>query len=70
MKALEALTGRQVQLRVFALPAWNQQQLASHTYNMVYVRLRTRTDWGRAPAVTAERVFSVLPLGDNEYYNT
>jgi len=70
MKGIAERTGRQEQLRVFALPAWNQPQIASHTYNMVYVRPRTQTDPGGDPAATAERVFSVLPLGDNEYYNT
>ena len=70
MKAIAAMTKREHQLKVFSLPAWNQPRLTSHTYNMVYVRPRTPTDSGGDPAVTAERVFSVLPLGDNEYYNT
>jgi type IV secretory pathway TraG/TraD family ATPase VirD4 len=70
MKAIAALAGRQSELKVFALPAWNQPHVFSHTYNMVYVRPRTPTDGGGDPVVVAERVFSVLPLGDNEYYNT
>jgi hypothetical protein len=69
MKGLAAVAGRQEQLRVFALPAWNQPHLFSHRYNMLYVRPRTPTDRGGDPVATAERVFSVLPLGDNEYYN-
>lgn len=70
MKAIAALAGRQQQLKVFCLPAWNQPHVFSHTYNMVYVRPRTQSDAGGDPAAVAERVFSILPLGDNEYYNT
>lgn len=75
MKAIAALAGRQAELKVFALPAWNQPHVFSHTYNMVYVRPRTGTGTtqvraGGDPVVVAERVFSVMPLGDNEYYNT
>lgn len=70
MKAIAALAGRQKELKVFALPAWNQPHVFSHTYNMVYVRPRTLTDAGGDPVAVAERVFSVMPLGDNEYYNT
>jgi len=70
IKAIAKMAKRESQLRIFSLPAWNQMKLPSHTYNMVYVRPRTPTDAGGDPAVTAERVFSVLPLGDNEYYNT
>ncbi len=70
MKGIAALAERLPELKVFALPAWNRPQLFSHTYNMVYVRPRTPTDEGGDPVATAERVFSVLPLGDNEYYNT
>ena len=74
MKAIAALAGRQAELRVFALPAWNQPHVFSHTYNMVYVRPRAATGTreeraGGDPIAVAERVFSVLPLGDNEYYN-
>jgi len=70
MKAVATLAERKSALRVFSLPAWNQPQLFSHHYNMVYVRPRTKSDAGGDPATTAERVFSVLPLGDNQYYNT
>lgn len=72
MKAIAALAGRQNQLKVFALPAWNQPHVFSHSYNMVYVRPKTPTDAGGDAAVVAERVFSVLTpeLGDNTYYNT
>ncbi|MFT3714040.1 MAG: TraM recognition domain-containing protein [Archangium sp.] len=70
MKAIAALAGRESELKVFALPAWNQPQLFSHTYNMVYVRPRRPGDAGGDPVAIAERVFSVMPLGDNEYYNT
>lgn len=70
MKAIAALAGRQDELKVFALPAWNQPHVWSHSYNMVYVRPRTPDDAGGDPVAVAERVFSVMPLGDNEYYNT
>lgn len=75
MKAIAALANRQSELKVFALPAWNQAHVFSHTYNMAYVRPRrgAGTNEERAggdPVVVAERVFSVMPLGDNEYYNT
>lgn len=70
MKSIAALAGREKELRVFSLPAWNQPQLPTHTYNMVYVRPRGPNDAGGDPVAVAERVFSVLPLGDNEYYNT
>ena len=69
MKAIAKLTGREDTLRVFALPAWNQPQIFSHTYNMVYVRPRSASDSGGDPVAVAERVFAVMPLGDNEYYN-
>ena len=70
MKAIATLAQRKAALRVLALPAWNQPQLFSHHYNMVYVRPRTKKSPGGDPATTAGRVFSVLPLGNNEYYNT
>lgn len=70
VKAIAQLAGRAEQLRVFALPAWNQPQLPSGRYNMVYVRPAREGDRGGDPASTAERVFSILQLGDNEYYNT
>lgn len=70
MKAIAALAGRQDQLRVLSLPAWNQPQLFTNSYNLVWVRPRTPNDPGGDPAATAERVFECMPLGDNEYYNT
>ena len=70
IKAIASAAGREQDLRVFSLPAWNQPQLFTHSYNMVYVEPRTADGPGGNPALTAERVFSVLPLGDNAYYNT
>jgi hypothetical protein len=70
MKALATLAKRQDELRVFSLPAWNVPQVFSHSYNMVYVRPRTATSPGGDPVSTAQRVFSVLPMGDNAFYKT
>jgi type IV secretory system conjugative DNA transfer VirD4/TraG family protein len=70
IKAIASTAGRERDLRVFALPAWNQPKLFTHSYNMVHVEARTPDLPGGDPVVTAERVFSVLPLGDNAYYNT
>jgi type IV secretory pathway TraG/TraD family ATPase VirD4 len=70
MKAIAALAGRQAQLRVLSLPAWNVPELFSHAYNMLYVRPRTATSAGGDPVATAQRVFSVLPMGDNVFYRT
>jgi len=70
MKAIAAITRRQAQLRIFALPAWNVPELFTHTYNMLYVRPRTATSAGGDPVATAQRVFSVLPMGDNVFYKT
>jgi hypothetical protein len=70
IKALAATAGREKQLRVLSLPAWNRPEIFSHTYNMVYVRPRAGGDAGGDPVATAERVFSVLPLGNEPYYNT
>jgi TraM recognition site of TraD and TraG len=70
IKGIARLAKRAHQLRVFALPAWNRSSVPSGTYNMVYVRPRTPTDPGGDPVATAERVFSILQLGDNLYYNT
>ncbi|HTP27515.1 MAG TPA: TraM recognition domain-containing protein [Anaeromyxobacteraceae bacterium] len=70
IKAIAEMARRERDLRVFALPAWNQPALPSHTYNMVWVDPRSPNDPGGDPVVVAERVFSVLPLGDNRYYNT
>ncbi len=70
MKAIATIADRKQQLRVFALPARNQPHIFSHAYNMVQVRPRTPTDSGGDPVATAERVFSVFSLDDNQYYNT
>ena len=70
MKGIAALSGRQAQLRVFSLPAWNVPELFSHAYNMLYVRPRSATSAGGDPVATAQRVFSVLPMGDNVFYRT
>jgi hypothetical protein len=69
MKAMALLAGRAEDLRVFSLPAWNRPSIPTHTYNMVHV-----TPWGPNNAggdvvATAERVFSVLPMGGNDYYD-
>jgi type IV secretory system conjugative DNA transfer VirD4/TraG family protein len=69
IKAIAKIAGRERDLRVFALPAWNQPSIMSHTYNMVWVEPRSPESPGGDPVVVAERVFSVLPLGDNRYYN-
>ncbi len=70
--AIATLARRREHLRVFSLPAWNQPQLFSHTYNMVHVAPRGpgQDRPGGDPAVVAERVFSVMPLGENAFYNT
>jgi type IV secretory pathway TraG/TraD family ATPase VirD4 len=70
MKNLAVIAGRLAQLRIFALPAWNRPELFTHSYNMLYVRPRSGDDRGGDPVAVAERVFGVLPLGENEYYNT
>jgi type IV secretory pathway TraG/TraD family ATPase VirD4 len=70
VKAIAQIARRERDLRVFALPAWNQPAIPSHSYNMVWVDPRTPDGAGGDPAAVAERVFSVLPLGDHHYYNT
>src|SRR4051812_1338576 len=72
MKAIAHVAGRSEQLRIFALPAWNQPQIVSHSYNMVHVRPRAPGFAGGDPIATADRVFAALrpELGDNQYYNT
>jgi hypothetical protein len=70
MKAIAALAGRANQLRVFSLPAWNVPGLFSHTYNMVHVRPRTAESPGGDVVAVAQRVFSVLPLGEDVFYRT
>jgi hypothetical protein len=70
IKGIAAVAGREEELRVLSLPAWNQPSLFTHSYNMVHVEPRSPSFPGGDPVLTAERVFSVLPLGDNSYYNT
>ncbi|MBI5068720.1 MAG: TraM recognition domain-containing protein [Deltaproteobacteria bacterium] len=70
VKAIAQIARREQDLRVFALPAWNQSAIPSHTYNMVWVDPRTPDGAGGDPTAVAERVFSVLPIGDHSYYNT
>ncbi len=70
MKAIAAVARRKDELRVFSLPAWNVPQFFTHAYNMVYVRPRTANSVGGDPVATAQRVFSVLPMGDNPFYKT
>ena len=70
MAAIAHACARTRDLRLFALPAWNRPQLFSHTYNMLYVKPRPLQDPGGDVVAMAERVFSVLSLGDNGYYNT
>jgi intracellular multiplication protein IcmO len=69
IKALALIAHRANDLRVFALPAWNRPELPTHTYNMVYVEPRRPGSSGGDPVATAERVFKVLPMGDNVFYN-
>ena len=69
IKALAMMAKRPHDLKVFALPAWNRPEMPSHTYNMVYVEPRQPGKAGGDPVATAERVFVVLPMGDNVFYN-
>jgi len=70
MKAIARIARRADDLRVFALPAWNRPELHSHTYNMLHVEPRQPGVPGGDPVAVAERVASVLPLGNNPYYDT
>ncbi len=69
MKGIAQVTRRNEKLYVFALPAWNRPQLFTHTYNMIHIRPGSDGRPGDDPAAIAERVFPILPLGDNPYYN-
>ncbi|MCY1024059.1 type IV secretory system conjugative DNA transfer family protein [Pyxidicoccus sp. MSG2] len=80
VKALAAIANRVPELRVFALPAWNDSNIWSHRYNMVWVRPRrvkpgapttpsVVLEPGDDPVPVAQRVISVLTLGDNVFYN-
>ena len=70
MRSIAAAAGRESQLRIFALPAWNRPQLFSHTYNLVHVARFSQEGPGGDVAAMAERVFAAFEMGDNTYYNT
>ena len=69
VKALALAEGRQADVRIFALPAWDRPAIPTHSYNMVYVTPWSPAGRGGDPVAVAERVFSVLPMGDNVFYN-
>jgi len=64
IRSIAVVTGRERQLRIFALPAWNRPTVFSHAYNMVHVGP------GGDVVAMAERVFAAFEMGDNPYYNT
>jgi len=70
MRSIAATVGRESQLRIFALPAWNRPQLFSHRYNLVHVSRFSQDGPGGDVAAMAERVFAAFEMGDNPYYNT
>jgi TraM recognition site of TraD and TraG len=70
MRSIASACGRLADFRWFGLPAWNRPELFSHTYNLVHVAPRSRNDFGGDVLAMAERVFSVLDLGDNPYFKT
>jgi hypothetical protein len=70
MRSIAHACRRLDDLRVFSLPAWNQPGLFSHTYNLVHVAPRGRENTGGDVLAMAERVFSVLDVGDNPYFRT
>jgi hypothetical protein len=70
MRSIASACGRLADFRWFGLPAWNRSELFSHTYNLVHVAPRSRDDAGGDVLAMAERVFSVLDLGDNPYFKT
>lgn len=69
-KTIAAVAGRQADLKVFSLPAWNEPSLFSHAYNLVWVTPRSPGNRGGDAVAMAERVLAILPLGDNVYFNT
>jgi hypothetical protein len=69
IKAMALLAGRSRDLRVFALPAWNRPEIPTHYYNMLHVKPWSPDGAGGDAVAVAERVFSVLPMGGNEYYD-
>ena len=70
MRSIARACGRLADFRWFGLPAWNRPELFSHTYNLVHVTVRSKSDAGGDVLAMAERVFSVLDLGDNPYFKT
>ena len=70
MRSIASACGRLADFRWFGLPAWNRPELFSHSYNLVHVAPRSRDDAGGDVLAMAERVFSVLDLGDNPYFKT
>lgn len=69
MRSIARTVGRERDLRIFSLPAWNRPQLFSHAYNLVHVVPRTPEDEGGDVLAMAERVFSVLDSGESPYYS-
>jgi hypothetical protein len=70
MRSIANACGRLADFRWFGLPAWNRPELFSHTYNLVHVAPRSKDGAGGDVLAMAERVFSVLDLGDNPYFKT
>lgn len=70
MRSIASACGRLADFRWLGLPAWNRPELFSHTYNLVHVAPQSRNDAGGDVLAMAERVFSVLDLGDNPYFKT
>ncbi len=70
MRSIASACGRLADFLWFGLPAWNRPELFSHTYNLVHVAPRSRDGAGGDVLAMAERVFSVLDLGDNPYFKT
>lgn len=70
LKAIAAKTGRQKDLRILCLPAWNEPELFTHRYNVIHVEPRSLRQRGGDPVPVAERFLSVLPLGDELFYKT
>ncbi len=70
MKFIARAARREADLRVFSLPAWDEPTLFTHRYNLVWVKPRRGQNRGGNPTAVAERVFSVLPVGDDTFYKT
>jgi hypothetical protein len=69
MRSIAKACGREKDLRLFSLPAWNRPQVFSHTYNLVHVAPRGPNGEGGDVVAMAERVFSVLDSGESPYYS-